>query len=65
VRKRYLEQVPGPRPHITVDRHAPVADFEAIALRYPCSGSLRWPGGAEFLVVLHRACSRDQGPRWW
>jgi len=33
--KRYLEQVPGARPHIPVDRHAPVADFEAIAPRYP------------------------------
>jgi hypothetical protein len=33
--KRYLEQVPGARPHIPVDRHAPVADFEAIAQRYP------------------------------
>jgi len=33
--KRYLEQVPGARPHIPVDRRAPVADFEAIAPRYP------------------------------
>ena len=33
--KRYLEKVPGARPHIPVDRHAPVADFEAIAPRYP------------------------------
>jgi polyisoprenoid-binding protein YceI len=33
--KRYLEQVPGARPHIPVDRHASVADFEAIAPRYP------------------------------
>jgi hypothetical protein len=33
--KRYLQQVPGARPHIPVDRNAPVADFEAIAPRYP------------------------------
>jgi polyisoprenoid-binding protein YceI len=33
--KRYLQQVPGARPHIPVDRRAPVADFEAIAPRYP------------------------------
>jgi polyisoprenoid-binding protein YceI len=33
--KRSLEQVPGARPHIPVSRRAPVADFEAIAPRYP------------------------------
>jgi hypothetical protein len=33
--KRYLEQVPGARPHIPVDRHAPLASFAAIAPRYP------------------------------
>ena len=33
--KRYLDKVPGARPHIPVDRHAAVADFEAIAARYP------------------------------
>lgn len=33
--RRYLEQVPGARPHIPVDRHASLADFEAIAPRYP------------------------------
>jgi polyisoprenoid-binding protein YceI len=33
--KRYLEQVPGARPHIPVDRRAPVAEFEAVAERYP------------------------------
>ncbi|MGE5291276.1 MAG: nitroreductase/quinone reductase family protein [Micromonosporaceae bacterium] len=33
--KRYLEKVPGARPHIPVSRHAPVADFQAIASRYP------------------------------
>lgn len=33
--KSFLEQVPGARPHIPVDRRAPVADFAAIASRYP------------------------------
>jgi hypothetical protein len=33
--KRYLEKVPGGRPHIPVDRHAPVADFESIAADHP------------------------------
>lgn len=33
--KRYLQQVPGGRPHIPVDRRAPFADFEAIAAAYP------------------------------
>jgi len=33
--KRYLEKVPGARPHIPVDRHSPAADFEAISERYP------------------------------
>ena len=33
--KRYLQKVPGGRPHIPVDRRAPVADFEAVAPRYP------------------------------
>lgn len=33
--KRYLTKVPGGRPHIPVDRHAPLAEFRAIAARYP------------------------------
>jgi polyisoprenoid-binding protein YceI len=33
--RRYLEKVPGARPHIPVDRSAPAADFEAISPRYP------------------------------
>ncbi len=33
--KRYLQKVPGARPHIPVDRRAPVAGFEAVAPRYP------------------------------
>ena len=33
--KRYLAKVPGGRPHFPVDRHAPVADSEAIAGDHP------------------------------
>jgi F420H(2)-dependent quinone reductase len=33
--KRYLQKAPGARPHIPVDRHAAVAEFQAIASRYP------------------------------
>jgi deazaflavin-dependent oxidoreductase (nitroreductase family) len=33
--RRYLRTVPGARPHIPVDRNAPLAEFEAIAARYP------------------------------
>jgi hypothetical protein len=33
--KRYLAKAPGGRPHIPVDRHAPLAEFEAISSRYP------------------------------
>ena len=33
--KRYLTKVPGGRPHIPVDRSAPLSGFEAIAEQYP------------------------------
>jgi len=33
--KRYLQKVPGARPHIPVARDAPMAEFEAIAGGYP------------------------------
>lgn len=32
---RYLQKVPGGRPHIPVSQHAPAADFAAIAPSYP------------------------------
>lgn len=35
VLKRYVEKVPGGRPHIPVDRHEPVEAFETIAADYP------------------------------
>jgi deazaflavin-dependent oxidoreductase (nitroreductase family) len=33
--KRYLQKVPGARPHVPVGHNAPLVDFEAIAARYP------------------------------
>ena len=33
--KRYLALAPGGRPHIPVDRHAPLSAFEAVAADYP------------------------------
>ncbi|HXP20633.1 MAG TPA: nitroreductase/quinone reductase family protein [Streptosporangiaceae bacterium] len=33
--RRYLALAPGARPHIPVDRHAPLAEFEQIAPRFP------------------------------
>ena len=33
--RRYLECAPGARPHIPVDRRAPMQDFERIAAQYP------------------------------
>jgi hypothetical protein len=33
--KRFVEKAPGGRPHIPVDRHEPVAAFEAIAAEHP------------------------------
>ncbi len=33
--KHYLAQVPGARPHIPIDRHASVAEFEGVAADYP------------------------------
>jgi deazaflavin-dependent oxidoreductase (nitroreductase family) len=33
--RRYLALAPGARPHLPVDRHSPVSDFERIAARFP------------------------------
>jgi F420H(2)-dependent quinone reductase len=33
--RRYLQKVPGARPHLPVSPDAPLADFAAIAARYP------------------------------
>jgi polyisoprenoid-binding protein YceI len=57
--KRYLARVPGARPHVPVDPHAPLADFESIAARYPV-----------FRVVPVPALARHGGRagrshHWW
>ncbi len=33
--QRYLQLAPGARPHVPVDRRAPLAEFEQIAAKYP------------------------------
>ena len=33
--RAYLQHAPGARPHVPVDQHAPLADFERIAGAYP------------------------------
>lgn len=33
--RRYLDLAPGARAHVPVDRHAPLAEFEAVAADYP------------------------------
>jgi hypothetical protein len=33
--RRYLDKVPGARPHLPIDRHATAGGFEAVASRYP------------------------------
>ena len=33
--RRYLQRAPGARPHIPVDRRAPLEEFEGIAAQYP------------------------------
>jgi deazaflavin-dependent oxidoreductase (nitroreductase family) len=33
--RRYLAKAPGARPHVPVDRHAPLAEFDRIADQYP------------------------------
>jgi deazaflavin-dependent oxidoreductase (nitroreductase family) len=33
--RRYLQVAPGARPHVRVDRHAPLEEFRAVAADYP------------------------------
>jgi hypothetical protein len=35
VLQAYLQRAPGARPHIPVDRHAPLAEFARIAAQFP------------------------------
>jgi hypothetical protein len=50
--KRYLNQVPGARPHIPVSRDAPLADFETMASRYPVFRVERRPAARPPLPAL-------------
>lgn len=42
--RRYLQMVPGARPHIPVAPDAPVTDYEAIAVDYPVFRVANEPG---------------------
>lgn len=33
--KAYLQRAPGARPHVTVDKDAPIAEFEQVAAHFP------------------------------
>ena len=56
--RRYLQKVPGARPHLPVGPGAPITEFERIAADYPV-----------FLVVPPRRARRLRAPttrhRWW
>lgn len=58
----YLEQVPGGRPHIPVDRRAPAADFTVVAARYPIFRVVPDPS-ATGLVAQSRAVTRPGDAR--
>jgi deazaflavin-dependent oxidoreductase (nitroreductase family) len=47
--RRYLEIAPGARPHVPVDRHAPLAEFERIAGQFPVFRILPDGSGGVFL----------------
>ncbi len=61
--KRYLQKVPGARPHIPVGRHAPVADFGTIAPRYPVFRVVRPCGPGRTLTAARPAAtpSKESG----
>jgi hypothetical protein len=43
--RRYLAAAPGARPHIPVDRHAPLEEFERIAGQFPVFRIIHTAGG--------------------
>ncbi|MBG6215308.1 hypothetical protein RCH23_003248 [Cryobacterium sp. CAN_C3] len=45
--KNYLRRAPGGRPHIPVDKDAPLADFEAVAAAFPVFEFTRPNRGAQ------------------
>lgn len=51
--RRYLQLAPGARPHIPVDRRAPLAEFERIAAQYPAF---------RVRAAACRAHSEEEGP---
>jgi polyisoprenoid-binding protein YceI len=57
--KRYLARVPGARPHVPVGRHAPLADFESIAARYPVFRVVPVP------ALARRAPRPGRRHHWW
>jgi polyisoprenoid-binding protein YceI len=57
--KRYLDQVPGARPHVPVDRRAPLRDFEDIAARYPVFRVAGVP------ALARRPGGTGRRHRWW
>ena len=57
--RRYLDRVPGARPHVPVDRHAPLRDFEDIAARNPVFRVVPLP------ALARRAGRPGRRHRWW
>ena len=53
--RRYLQTVPGARPHVPVDPTAPLADFEAIAAGYPVFKVLPLVAGDRSFLTPGRA----------
>ena len=60
--KRYLARVPGARPHVPAGRHAPLADFESIAARYPVFRVVPVPALAR---RADRAARSGRRHHWW
>ncbi len=61
--RRYLEVAPGGRPHIPVDRRAPLAEFEQVAARYPVFRIHRGAGGPTGPLIPRRRILRPlRGP---
>jgi hypothetical protein len=64
--RRYLALAPGARPHVPVDRHAPLADFEQIAPRFPVfrvASSARATEPVTSMTADPRARRRSAGGR--
>ena len=64
--KRYLQQVPGARPHLPIDRRAPLSAFEAIAALYPAFRVEPATAPVRSMRMWSRACAgvRDMHHRW-